>query len=49
MCFLSVRVHELHVSVCVCVNRGSGWEHSSAVLAVTAGRAAGRQQACNCY
>lgn len=42
---LSLRVHELHVSV----NRGSAWEHSSTVLAVTAGTAAGRQQACNCY
>lgn len=31
------------------VNRGSGWEHSSTVLAVAAGTAAGRQQACNCY
>lgn len=31
------------------VNRGCGWEHSSTVLAVTAGTAAGRQQACNCY
>lgn len=31
-----------------CVTRGSGWEHSSTGLAVTAGTAAGRQQACNC-
>lgn len=34
---------------CTSVNRWSAWETSSTVLAVTAGTAAGRQYAGNCY